>query len=88
MNAFMGFIQVATAAAQGAKALATLKMPPPGTKTITGNVVIILAWIAAYFSLDIPLDVLNAAAGILLAGANMVLRKLTKGPLGNSPGEG
>lgn len=84
LPAILGFIQIVSAATSGAKALATLKKPPAGTKTVTANVAILIAWGIAAWGLDVPGDVVNAVAGIVLALANLVLRKLTKGPL---PGE-
>lgn len=84
MSAILGLFQIVAAAAQGAKAIGTLKKPPPGTKTITANVSALVITLAAWLGFSIPMDVVGPLAAILVLLMNLWLRKLTTGPLPSS----
>ena len=81
MSAILGLMQIATAAAQGAKAIGTLKPPPPGTKTITANVAALIAGLVAWAGFSVPMDVIGPLTVIVVPLMNLWLRKVTKGPL-------
>jgi hypothetical protein len=78
MNAVL---QLALAAYQGYKAMATGHAPPPGTKTVTTNLTVIVAWGVARMGLDVPGEVVDAVVAMLLVGVNLALRAVTTGPL-------
>ena len=81
MGAILSAFQLVSAAAKGVKALATLKKPPPGTKTVTFNFAALLGWAIAKYFTDLPPDVVDyLVIGIMFLG-NLIIRKLTKGPM-------
>ena len=81
MSALLGLMQIATAAAQGAKAIGTMNKLPPGTKTITANVSALVIALAAWLGFSVPMDVIGPLTAILVPLMNLWLRKLTTGPL-------
>ena len=81
MAAILSAFQMMSAAAKGVKALATLKKPPSGTKTVTFNFAALLGWALAKYFTDLPPEIIDSlVVGIMFLG-NLIIRKLTKGPM-------
>ena len=79
----MAIVKIAMAGFQGYKAIATLKKPPAGTKTITFNATALVVWaIARWSPIPIPPEVVDMAMVPIITAVNLWLRKITDGPMG------
>ena len=79
----MGLISIIGVALQGFKAIATLKKPPAGSKTITFNVTAVVIWaIARWSPIPVPPEIVDMVMVPIVTAINLWLRKITDTPMG------